>query len=159
MEQLKKLFLIFLFLDYAITADKSYKILSTEIQTMIYPNRTINFIETREFSFKGKFSYVYQVIPKRGYDKIFDIQVFENGKPYLNTNTKEEGTFLVDERERSYRIYLYHNSLNETKKFTVKYSLENPFTVGVDDSQFYWIYLSDRWDKSCLLYTSPSPRD
>ena len=148
MEQLKKLFLIFLFLDYAITADKSYKILSTEIQTMIYPNRTINFIETREFSFKGKFSYVYQVIPKRGYDKIFDIQVFENGKPYLNTNTKEEGTFLVDERERSYRIYLYHNSLNETKKFTVKYSLENPFTVGVDDSQFYWIYLSDRWDKS-----------
>ena len=25
--------------------------------------------------------------------------------------------------------------------------MENPFTVGEKDSQFYWIYLSDRWNK------------
>ena len=129
-------------------ADKSYKILSTDIQTVIKKDGTVDFIETREFSFKGEFSFVYQVIPKKGYDKIFDIQVFENDVAYLNTETKKVGTFLIDERKNSYRIYLYHKSSDEVKKFTIKYTLDNPFRIGNNDSQFYWIYLSDKWKKS-----------
>ena len=145
---IKTILTLFLFFSISIAADKSYKILSTDIQTTINNDGTINFVETREFSFKGDFTFVYQVIPKRGFDKIYDIQVSENGVAYLNKNTKQDGTFLIDERKNSYRIYLYHNSSNENKKFTVKYTLENPFTIGEKDSQFYWIYLSDKWDKS-----------
>ena len=144
---IKTILTLIIFFSISIAADKSYKILSTDIQTTINNDGTINFVETREFSFKGDFTFVYQVIPKRGFDKIYDIQVSENGVAYLNENTKQDGTFLIDERKNSYRIYLYHNSSNENKKFTVKYTLENPFTVGEKDSQFYWIYLSDRWDK------------
>ena len=128
-------------------ADKSYKILSTDIQTTINKDATVDFIETREFSFKGEFSFVYQVIPKRGYNKIYDIKVFENEVAYLNTETKEPGTFLIDERKNSYRIYLYHKSADEVKKFTIKYTLDNPFQIGENESQFYWIYLSDNWEK------------
>ena len=141
------LFIALFTITFLSAADKSYKIVSTDIQTIINNDGTVNFIETREFSFKGDFTFVYQVILKRGYDKIYDIQVFENDVAYLNKDTKQEGTFLIDERKNSYRIYLYHNSSNETKKFTIKYTLENPFTIGDKDSQFYWIYLSDRWDK------------
>ena len=144
---IKTILTLIIFFSISIAADKSYKILSTDIQTTINNDGTINFVETREFSFKGDFTFVYQVIPKRGFDKIYDIQVSENGVAYLNKNTKQDGTFLIDERKNSYRNYLYHNSSNENKKFTVKYTLENPFTVGKKDSQFYWIYLSDRWDK------------
>ena len=144
---IKTILTLIIFFSISIAADKSYKILSTDIQTTINNDGTINFVETREFSFKGDFTFVYQVIPKRGFDKIYDIQVSENGVAYLNKNTKQDGTFLIDERKNSYRNYLYHNSSNENKKFTVKYTLENPFTVGEKDSQFYWIYLSDRWDK------------
>ena len=144
---IKTILTLIIFFSISIAADKSYKILSTDIQATINNDGTINFVETREFSFKGDFTFVYQVIPKRGFDKIYDIQVSENGVAYLNKNTKQDGTFLIDERKNSYRNYLYHNSSNENKKFTVKYTLENPFTVGKKDSQFYWIYLSDRWDK------------
>ena len=145
-----KIFAFNLLLSFSslFAVDKSYKILSTEIQTTINRDGTIDFTESREFSFNGDFSYVFQDIPKRGYDKIFDIQVFENEVMYLNTETEETGTFLIDERENFYRIYLYHKSSDETKKFTVKYSLENPFKIGENESQFYWIYLSDEWDKS-----------
>ena len=141
------LFIALFTITFLSAVDKSYKIVSTDIQTIINNDGTVDFIETREFSFKGSFTFVYQVIPKRGYDKIYDIQVFEDGVAYLNKDTKQDGTFLIDERKNSYRIYLYHNSSNEAKKFTVKYTLENPFTIGENDSQFYWIYLSDRWDK------------
>ena len=145
-----KIFAFNLLLSFSslFAVDKSYKILSTEIQTTINRDGTIDFTESREFSFNGDFSYVFQDIPKKGYDKIFDIQVFENEVMYLNTETEETGTFLIDERENFYRIYLYHKSSDETKKFTVKYSLENPFKIGENESQFYWIYLSDEWDKS-----------
>ena len=147
--KIKKIFLTLLFvISSLIASEKSYKIISTDIQAVINKNGTVDLSETREFNFIGDFTFVYQDIPKRGFDQLFDIQVIENTKNFfINEESKEPGTFLIDERESFFRIYLYHKSSNEVKKFTIKYKLKNPFTVGKDDSQFYWIYLSDRWDK------------
>ena len=147
MNQLKKLFTILLFASFIIAADKSYKIVSTDIQSFIKQDGSIDFIEKREFDFTGSFTYVYQDIPKKGFDQIYDIQVSANNVPFINADTKEAGTFIIQEKNNYYRIYLYHKSQDEKKLFTVKYSLKQPFTVGPNDSQFYWIYLSDEWDK------------
>jgi len=147
MNQLKKLFTILLFACFIIAADKSYKIVSTDIQSFIKQDGSIDFIEKREFNFTGSFTYVYQDIPKRGFDQIYDIQVSANDVPFINADTKEAGTFIIQEKNNYYRIYLYHKSQDEKKLFTVKYSLRQPFTIGPNDSQFYWIYLSDEWDK------------
>ena len=147
MNQLKKLFTILLFACFIIAADKSYKIVSTDIKSYIKQDGSIDFIEKREFDFTGSFTYVYQDIPKRGFDQIYDIQVSANNVPFINSDTKEAGTFIIQEKNSYYRIYLYHKSQDEKKLFTVKYSLSQPFTVGPNDSQFYWIYLSDKWDK------------
>ena len=147
MNQLKKLLTILLFACFIIAADKSYKIVSTDIKSYIKQDGSIDFIEKREFDFTGSFSYVYQDIPKRGFDQIYDIQVSANNVPFINSDTKDAGTFIIQEKNSFYRIYLYHKSQDEKKLFTVKYSLSQPFTVGPNDSQFYWIYLSDKWDK------------
>ena len=147
MNQLKKLFTILLFACYIIAADKSYKIVSTDIQSFIKQDGSIDFIERREFDFTGNFTYVYQDIPKKGFDQIYNIQVSANNVPFINSDTKETGTFIIQEKNSYYRIYIYHMSQDEKKLFTVKYSLKQPFTVGPNDSQFYWIYLSDEWDK------------
>ena len=147
MNQLKKLFTILIFACYIIAADKSYKIVSTDIQSFIKQDGSIDFIENREFDFTGSYTYVYQDIPKKGFDQIYDIQVSANNIPFINLDSKEAGTFIIQERNSYYRIYLYHKSQDEKKLFTVKYSLRQPFTVGPNDSQFYWIYLSDKWDK------------
>ena len=147
MNQLKKLLTILLFACFIIAADKSYRIVSTDIQSFINQDGSIDFIEKREFDFTGSFTYVYQDIPKRGFDQIYDIQVLANNVPFINSDTKEAGTFIIQEKNSYYRIYLYHKSQDEKKLFTVKYSLKKPFTVGPNDSQFYWIYLSDKWDK------------
>jgi len=147
MNQLKKLFTILLFACFIIAADKSYKITSTDIKSFIKQDGTIDFIEKREFDFTGSFTYVYQDIPKKGFDQIYDIQVSANDVPFINSDTKEAGTFIIQEKNNYYRIYLYHKSQDEKKLFTVKYSLRQPFTIGPNDSQFYWIYSSDEWDK------------
>ena len=69
MNQLKKLLTILLFACFIIAADKSYKIVSTDIKSYIKQDGSIDFIEKREFDFTGSFSYVYQDIPKRGFDQ------------------------------------------------------------------------------------------
>ena len=88
---------------------KSYKILSTDIESYINQDGTVDFIETREFSFEGDYTFVYQVIPKKGFDSIFDIQVLENGIPYTNADTKEKGTFS----EASHKHKFYYQKIKQ----------------------------------------------
>ncbi|MEL1222329.1 MAG: DUF2207 domain-containing protein, partial [Candidatus Neomarinimicrobiota bacterium] len=126
MNQLKQLFTILLFICYIIAADKSYKIVSTDIQSFIKQDGSIDFIENREFDFTGSYTYVYQDIPKKGFDQLYDIQVSANNIPFINSDSKEAGTFIIQERNNYYRIYLYHKSQDEKKFFTLKYSLRQP---------------------------------
>ena len=128
-------------------ADKKYSIKSTSIETKIYENGIVSFSEKRLFSFQGKYSFVYKIIPKRGYDRLFNIQISVDDVPFLNEDSKKPGTFLIQERKSSYKIIIYHNSVDEDRVFNIEYSLDNPFTIGPDDTQFYWTYLSDEWDK------------
>ena len=59
---MKKLFkhIFILFVITTTIFSKSYKILSTDIQSFINEDGTVDFIETREFSFTGDYTFVYQ---------------------------------------------------------------------------------------------------
>ncbi len=56
---------------------KSYKILSTNIESNILKEGIVEIQEKRVFSFKGNYSFVFRDIWKKGYDQLYDIQVFE----------------------------------------------------------------------------------
>ncbi len=134
-------------LSFTAAQDKSYKILETSITSNILKEGIVEIEETRVFSFKGQYSFVYRDIEKKGYEQLYDIQVFEGKKPYLNTEKEEAGNFRIESRDKYYRIYWYHSSVNEAKTFTLKYKLKNPFTIGRTDAQFRWVYLDDKFDK------------
>tara|TARA_X000000368_G_scaffold298984_1_gene238091 strand:- start:68 stop:1750 length:1683 start_codon:yes stop_codon:yes gene_type:complete len=145
---IKKLFItLSLLLSFTAAQDKSYKILETSITSNILKEGIVEIEETRVFSFKGQYSFVYRDIEKKGYEQLYDIQVFEGKKPYLNTEKEETGNFRIESRDKYYRIYWYHSSVNEAKTFTLKYKLKNPFTIGRTDAQFRWVYLDDKFDK------------
>ena len=138
---------LFLLLSFIFSQGKSYEILETNIVSNILKEGIVEIEETRVFSFKGNYSFVYRDIRKKGYDQLYDIQVFEGEKPYLNTEKEEAGNFRIESRDKYYRIYWYHSSVNEEKTFTLKYKLKNPFTIGKTDAQFRWVYLDDKFDK------------
>ena len=128
-----KIFAFNLLLSFSslFAVDKSYKILSTEIQTSINRDGTIDFTESREFSFNGDFSYVFQDIPKRGYDKIFDIQVFENeddvDKPkYAMWGGDEEMSDIIRK--------VYNNDFEELPK-SLKSQLEKSGKNNLEEHQ------------------------
>ena len=146
--KIKKILLfIFLSITFVQAQGKSYKILSTTIESNILKEGIVEIQETRVFSFKGTYSFVYKDIRKKGYDQLYDIQVLEGDKPYLNTEIEEDGNFRIESRDKYYRIYWYHSSKDEEKTFTLRYKLKNPFTVGKTDAQFRWVYLDNKFDK------------
>ena len=144
---LKNFIFLLAFFSILTAADKKYSIKSTTIESKIYENGIVSFSEKRLFSFQGKYSFVYKIIPKRGYDRLFNIQISVDDVPFLNEDSKLPGTFLIQERKNSYKIIIYHSSSDEDRLFNIEYSLDNPFTIGPNDTQFYWTYLSDEWEK------------
>ena len=102
--KIKKI-LLFIFLSLTIVQaqGKSYKILSTNIESNILKEGIVEIQETRVYSFKGNYSFVYRDIRKKGYDQLYDIQVLEGDKAYLNTEIKEDGNFRIETRVYSFK--------------------------------------------------------
>ena len=59
----------------SIVFGKSYTIDNVEIQSIIGKDGIVQITEKRVFTFKGSFTYAYQVIDKKNFKEIFDIQV------------------------------------------------------------------------------------
>ena len=139
---------LFFFIFISISFSKSYSIDQVEIESIIKENGTVEFVEKRTFDFRGKYSYVYQDIPKIFFAEIYDIQVSEDGRPYLNKNSSEPYTFQVIENKNRFRIKWFHESVDIKKKFQLSYKVNGSLRIGPEDSQFYWPYIGKNWNKS-----------
>ena len=127
---------------------KSYTIDNVEIQSTIGKDGIVRITEKRVFTFKGNFTYAYQIIDKKYFKEIFDIQVSENGRDYINDKSSDPYTFKIIPSKKSIKIRWYHHSKDETKEFVVSYKLRDAIRIGPEDAQFHWTYLGSDWDKS-----------
>ena len=134
---------IYVVLITSIVFGKSYTIDNIEIQSTIGKDGIVRITEKRTFTFKGSFTYVYQIIKKNNFKEIFDIQVSENGRYYINDKSSDPYTFKIIPSKKSIKIRWYHHSKDETKEFIrgwhgILYKafylpdvfLENTFTNG-----------------------------
>ena len=146
---LKNLFYFLVFPVFvSISYPKSYSIDQVVIESLIKSDGTVEFVEKRTFDFRGKYSFVYQDIPKNNFAEIYDIQVSEGGKPYLNENSSDPHTFQIIENKKSFRIKWFHESLDVKKQFQLSYKIKGSLKIGSEDSQFYWPYIGKKWNKS-----------
>ena len=139
---------IYVALITTIVFGKSYTIDNVEIQSTIGKDGIVQITEKRTFTFKGSFTYAYQIIDKKNFKEIFDIQVSENGRDYINDKSSDPYTFKIIPSKKSIKIRWYHHSKDVTKEFVVSYKLKDAIRIGPEDAQFHWIYLGSDWDKS-----------
>ena len=132
----------------SIVFGKSYTIDNVEIQSIIGKDGIVQITEKRVFTFKGSFTYAYQVIDKKNFKEIFDIQVSENGRDYINNKSSDPYTFKIIPSKKTIKIRWYHHSKDEIKEFIVSYKLRDAIRIGPEDAQFHWTYLGSEWNKS-----------
>lgn len=147
---IKSLFLINLLIictAFSVLA-KDYSIPEIQIDVQVNTDGTVTVTEHRTYVFDGSYTWANYRLPKSGYSAIREITVSENGEPFINLNTEEPGSFLIEESNKAYNIKWFYRAEDETRTFSVSYILEEAIVIGPDWSEFFWTYAASGREKS-----------
>lgn len=127
---------------------KEYSIPQLHIEVQINEDGTITITEHRTYVFDGSYSWANYRLPKSGFSAMRDIQVSESGNEFINLNTEEPETFLVEDSDEAFNIKWFFDAEDEKRTFTITYTLEGALVVGPDWSEFFWTYAAGGREKS-----------
>ncbi|HAC16179.1 MAG TPA: hypothetical protein DCE78_09600 [Bacteroidetes bacterium] len=125
---------------------KSYKVERVVIEARIQPDGSVFYKEIRTYNFDGSYSKANYELSKRGFDSIRDVTISENGIPFILSDSDYPGTYSIRERNRTIDITWNYDAEDESKSFEISYLIEGGLVVGPYDTEFFWTYLSDRWE-------------
>jgi uncharacterized membrane protein len=126
---------------------KDYSVPLVVIDATVRADGTILYEEHRTYRFDGSFSEADYRLSRAGFDEIRDIHVREGAEPFELRRSRDAGTYRVDEGRRTVDITWYYRATDEDRTFTVSYVLVGAIPKGEEAAEFFWTYLSDRWDR------------
>lgn len=126
---------------------KGYTIERVLITSEVMKNGDIRYNEKRTYNFSGSFSRANYELSKRGFDSISNIIISENGVEYSQDESHSAGTFSVRNSKNSIDIRWNYEARDEVRTFEISYILSGALIVGSSHAEFYWTYLSNKWEK------------
>lgn len=132
---------------------KEYSVERVEMRVRVMANGSVEFVENRTYTFRGSFSRANYELSKQGFDEVRNIQVSEGNDLYLLENSSTPGTYRIRDRSRSVDIEWRYRADDESRTFTIRYILDGAVIRGTEDAEFFWTYLSDRWDNDTQSLT------
>ncbi len=131
-----------------VTVAKNYTIDKVRVIAEILQNGQVKITEYRTYSFDGSYSQANYELSRSGFDQISEISVNEDGQNYILSESELPGTYYIDERNRSIDVIWNYKAEDETRIFVISYILDGAIVVGPEHSEFFWIYLSDDWERA-----------
>ena len=144
-KRLSALLLLVIMLSAGITeraVSKSYTIPEIRVEVDIRPDGTIQITEHRTYVFDGSFSWADYRLPLVGYSSIENIRISEGDTAFINENSEQPGTFMVQRSEGQIRMQWFYEAEDESRTFTVSYILEGAVIIGPEWSEFFWNYIN-----------------
>jgi hypothetical protein len=132
---------------------KDWTIERVDSRALVRADGSVEIREFRTYRFEGSYTRAEVDIRKMGFDRLHSIQVLENGVPYLESDSKDPGTYLIRDRNRSVEIRWRYAAADETRTFEIRYVLEGAIVTGPDHAEWYWTFIGDKWDRSTLSWT------
>lgn len=136
------------FLPQSILSAKEYSIPEIQVDVQINADGSLKITEHRTYVFDGSYTWANYRLPKSGYSAIREITVSENGEPFINLNTEEPGSFLIEESNDAYNIKWFYRAEDETRTFSISYILQDAIVIGPEWSEFFWTYAASGREKS-----------
>lgn len=127
-------------------AAKSYAVSSVHVSVETTTDALLVIEEELTYRFDGSFSYVYRDIPLKRGESVSDITVSEHGGLFRNESGKEPGTFSTSRQGSNLRVTWYYRARNETRTFTLKYTMSGAITRYSDVAELYFQFIGDGWD-------------
>ena len=144
--------LVALALPGAARAD-SFDLDSADVAVDVQQDGSLGVSEGLQVSFSGDFHFGYRDIPLRRGETLVNPSVAERGVAYARGNDTDlhpgaPGTFGVERRDDGVRIVWYFTASNQTRSFTISYTLRGvavAYDDVVDVNLKVW---GDQWDES-----------
>ncbi len=131
----------------AASGPKDYSVPLVSIEATVRADGSVLYEEHRTYRFDGSFSEADYILRRDGFEQIRDIHVREGDHPYLLDDSREPGTYRIREHRRSIEIVWRYEATDEERTFTISYVLEGAIARGREHAEFFWTYLSDRWER------------
>jgi len=138
--------LILLFAQTSLIA-KDWSIDNLTLRALVQPDGTIEFRETRTYRFDGSYSRAEYEIRKQGFDRLYDIQVWMDGAPMTESDSKDAGTFRVRDGRTRVTIQWYYAAEDTSTVFEVRYKLAGAVVKGPEHSELFWSFIGTKWDR------------
>lgn len=151
---MKHLILLFLILGFQSPLHaKDWTIEHLATKAVVFPDGTIEFREIRTYKFDGRYTRADIDIRKRGFDRLYDIQLFEDGVPMLESDSRDPGTFRIRDKKTRVTIEWRYVAEDEEKVFELRYKVAGAVVKGPEYSELFWTYIGNKWDRSTLSWT------
>ena len=135
------------FLPMLLFAD-DYTIARVAVDATINRDGTVRYVEHRTYQYDGDFTWANYALPKSGFTEMTDIRVSDQSQQYTHENSEDPHTFQVTTNENEINIKWFYRAEDETKTFTIEYTLHDALAVGPEWSQFQSTYISNKWKKT-----------
>jgi len=126
---------------------KYYSIPEVAIHCRLSSDGTMYVSEERTYSFSGSFSYAFRVFPKDSRVEFVDFKISEGSSPYLLSNDKKPGTYMIIKRNSETEVRWFYSARNEKRTFVISYVVKNGIKRYNDAAVLYFQFISDTWDK------------
>ncbi len=139
-------FLLFLQTE-TIYADE-YEIPEINIAVQVNSEGDIHISETRRYVYEGDFTWADYRLPLKGFTRIKDIEVYEGKRPFQRSNSKESGTYIINRDDDFVQIKWFYSAEDESRTFTISYTLEGGIVYGKKWAEFFWNFISSDREKA-----------
>ncbi|MCF7803894.1 MAG: DUF2207 domain-containing protein [Candidatus Marinimicrobia bacterium] len=124
---------------------KDYTIDNVEIEARINADGTVRLTEARTYSFEEEFTWANYTIQKSGFTELTDISIRDGQGLYTHEDSEEPRTFQVTTNEQEINLKWFYQAEDETKTFTVEYTIHGALAVGPEWAEFFWNFIGDQW--------------
>jgi uncharacterized membrane protein len=128
-------------------AAKDYHIESVMIDAQLNPDGSMNIKEKRTYRFEGHFHWATYFLPTEKTGGVVDFFVGEEGKPYLRSEEKKEGTYQYEETSESIKAKWFFDAEDETRTFIISYKILDVVKLYQDAAILYHKFIGTGWDK------------
>ena len=128
---------------------KRYDITDVNIIGQVYEDGKIEITEKRTYKFKrGKFQYAFQQFSTLDENINYEnFRVFDENTEFYESEGKENGSFYINEKESYIDVRWYFKAKNESRTFTIKYTIKNIIKKYADVSELYYQAIGNNWKK------------
>ena len=132
----------------AVLPAKDYQIDSVRVTARIQPAGAVRITEARTYTFDGAYTWANYTLEQQRFSRVTGITLREHSRTYFRAGSETPGTYQVTTNRNEINLKWFFQAANETRTFTLQYTVQGALRSGAAWTEFAWPFLTDRWKRS-----------